>query len=120
MAGSLQATQQALDDLIDPARIRKRWNKHDQKWADAADVSLKTLQRFWKPEPIRRANFIAICQAIGIEDWKAIADSSPQSSHQEQSLSAGSPNPSVYDSDTWVERDSSKTLTPNSTMTQNG
>jgi len=106
MAGSLKATQQALDDLIDPARIRKRWNKQDQKWADAADVSLKTLQRFWKPEPIRRANFIAICQAIGIEDWKAIADSSPQSSHQEQSLSAGSPNPSVYDSDTWVERDS--------------
>ena len=106
MAGSLQATQQALDDLIDPARIRKRWNKHDQKWADAAEVSLKTLQRFWKPKPIRRANFIAICQAIAIEDWRAIADSSPQSSHQEQSLSAGAPHPSVYHSDSWVERDS--------------
>jgi tetratricopeptide (TPR) repeat protein len=106
MAGSLKATQQALDDIIDPARIRKRWNKHDQKWADAAEVSLKTLQRFWKPKPIRRANFIAICQAIDIEDWKAIADSSPQSSYQEQSLSAGAPHPSVYHSDTWVERDS--------------
>jgi tetratricopeptide (TPR) repeat protein len=105
MAGSLQATQQALDDIIDLARIRKRWNKHDQKWADAAEVSLKTLQRFWNREPIRRANFIAICQAIDIEDWKAIADFSPQSSHQEQSLSAGAPHPSVYDSDTWVERD---------------
>jgi tetratricopeptide (TPR) repeat protein len=68
-------------------------------------VSLKTLQRFWKPEPIRRANFIAICQAIDIEDWKAIADSFAQSSYQEQSLSAGAPHPSVYHSDTWVERD---------------
>jgi tetratricopeptide (TPR) repeat protein len=109
MAGSLKATykatQQALDDIIDPARIRKRWNKHDQKWADAAEVSLKTLQRFWKPEPIRRANFIAICQAIAIEDWRAIADCSAQSSYQEQSLSAGAPHPSVYHSDTWVERD---------------
>jgi tetratricopeptide (TPR) repeat protein len=94
-----------LDDIIELARIRKRWNKHDQRWTEAAEVSLKTLQRFWKPEPIRRANFIAICQAIDIEDWTAIADSSPQSSQQEQSLSAGSPNPSVYDSDTWVERD---------------
>ncbi|HEY9797173.1 MAG TPA: tetratricopeptide repeat protein, partial [Leptolyngbyaceae cyanobacterium] len=106
MAGSLQATQQALDDLIDPARIRKGWkNKHDEKWADAAKVSLKTLQRFWNRELIRRANFIAICQAIDIEDWKAIADCSAQSSQQEQSLSAGAPHPSVYHSDTWVERD---------------
>jgi tetratricopeptide (TPR) repeat protein len=110
MAGSLKATykatQQALDDIIDLARIRKRWNKQDQRWADAAEVSLKTLQRFWNRELIRRANFIAICQAIDIEDWKAIADSSPQSSYQEQSLSAGAPHPYVYHSDTWVERDS--------------
>jgi hypothetical protein len=41
MAGSHKATQQALDDIIDLARIRKRWNKHDEKWAKAADVSLR-------------------------------------------------------------------------------
>jgi tetratricopeptide (TPR) repeat protein len=106
MVRSLKATQQALDDIIDPARIRKRWNKHDQQWIDVAVVSIKTLQRFWRREPIYKANFIAICQAIDIEDWKAIADCSAQSSYQEQSLSAGAPHPSVYHSDTWVERDS--------------
>jgi hypothetical protein len=63
-----------LDDLIEPARVRKHWNKHDERWAVAADVSLKTLQRFWSQTAIRRANFIAICQAIEIEDWKEIAD----------------------------------------------
>lgn len=88
MAGSLQATQQALDDIIDPARIRKGWkNKHDQKWAKAADVSLKTLQRFWNRELIRRANFIAICQAIAIEDWQAIADFSAAAVSHPRSIS---------------------------------
>jgi tetratricopeptide (TPR) repeat protein len=106
MVRSLKATQQALDDIIDPARIRKRWNKHDQQWINAAAVSIKTLQRFWRRAPIDKANFIAICQAIDIEDWKAIADCSAQSSHQEQSISAGAPHPYVYHSDTWVERDS--------------
>lgn len=78
MSSSLVALQQALDDLIDPARIRKHWNKHDDRWATAADVSLKTLQRFWSRVAIRRTNFIAICQAIDIEDWKEIADLSSQ------------------------------------------
>lgn len=82
MSDSLLASQQALDELIDSARIRKRWNKHDEKWATAADVSLKTLQRFWSRKPIRRANFIAICQAIDIENWKAIADLSSQPESQ--------------------------------------
>ncbi|MBU7581960.1 MAG: hypothetical protein KAF91_03470 [Nostoc sp. TH1S01] len=63
---TLVASQQALDDLIDPARVRKRWNKHDQRWADAAALSPKTLQRFWSRVSIKRANFIAICQAIDI------------------------------------------------------
>jgi len=78
MSDSLKATQQALDKIIDPARIRKHWNKLDVRWAEAADVSLKTLQRFWsRKKPIRRKSFIGICQAIGIEDWTAIADLTP-------------------------------------------
>jgi tetratricopeptide (TPR) repeat protein len=102
MSASLRATQQALDDLIDPARIQKRWNKHDERWAEAADVSLKTLQRFWSREPIRRANFIAICQAINTEDWKAIADLN-QSPVASISV-ATSISPAVYNQATWVER----------------
>jgi tetratricopeptide (TPR) repeat protein len=102
MSASLRATQQALDDLIDPARIQKRWNKHDERWAEAADVSLKTLQRFWSREPIRRANFIAICQAINIEDWKAIADLN-QSPIASTSV-ATSISPAVYNQASWVER----------------
>lgn len=77
MSRSLKASQQALDNLIDPARIRKKWNMHDLRWADKANVSLKTLQRFWSKKTIRRTNFIAICQAIEIEDWEEIADSTP-------------------------------------------
>ncbi|MBW4541588.1 MAG: GUN4 domain-containing protein [Myxacorys chilensis ATA2-1-KO14] len=78
MSNSLKASQQALDDLVDPARRLKRWNKHDDKWATKADISLKTLQRFWDRRPIRRANFISICRAIDLEDWKAIVDSSSE------------------------------------------
>ncbi len=76
---SYKAKQQALDDIIDRARIGKCWNKHDDRWADAADVSLKTLQRFWDRQPIRKSNFINICEAVGIDDWEAIADSAPSS-----------------------------------------
>ena len=97
MARSLRTTQQALDDIVDPARVRKRWNQQDDQWADAADVSVKTLQRFWRCEPIYRANFIAICQAIELEDWKAIADLTPSSV---PSVSG----PGVYGQATWVER----------------
>ncbi|MGB3787969.1 MAG: TIR domain-containing protein [Phormidesmis sp.] len=86
MPDSLLASQQALDDLVDSARVRRRWNKHDERWATAADVSLKTLQRFWSRKPIRRANFIAICQAIDIEDWRAIADLPSQQEPQYQSF----------------------------------
>ncbi len=101
MPSSLIASQKALTDLIDPARSRKnlKWNKYDDNWARAADVSIKTLQRFWNREPIRSANFIRICQAIGIEDWKSVTDaSSSQSTAREVEFSA-------YD-DMWVGRKS--------------
>jgi NB-ARC domain len=101
MPNSLTASPKALTDLIDPARSRKdlKWNKYDDRWARAADVSIKTLQRFWDRTPIRSANFIRICQAVGIEDWKSVTDaSSSQSAEREVEFS-------VYD-DMWVGRKS--------------
>lgn len=92
MARSLRATQQALDDIIDPARIKKNWKMVDEQWAKMADVSLKTVQRFWDRELIRRPNFIAICQAIDINNWQEIADLTPP------------PAPSIYSKKTWVGR----------------
>jgi hypothetical protein len=71
MSQSLLASQQALDEIIDTERIRKRWNKHDEQWAAEADVSVKTLQRFWSRKPIRRANFIAILLKTLIDDLKS-------------------------------------------------
>lgn len=97
---SLIAYQNALTDIIDPARSRKKWNKHDDIWAREADVSLKTLQRFWNREPIRSANFIRICQAVGIEDWKSVTDASANSSQSAERAVEFS----AYD-DMWVGRE---------------
>ena len=97
MARSLRATQQALDNIVEPARVRKRWNQQDEQWAEAAGVSLKTLQRFWQRQPIRQGNFIAICQAIGLEDWQAILDLPTAAARSSGELR-------VYPDATWVER----------------
>jgi AAA domain len=99
MSSSLISSQDALIDLVDPERSRKNWNKHDPEWAKAADVSLKTLQRFWDGTPIRSKNFIRICQAIGIEDWKKVTDASSAQ------LTKKAVEFSAYD-DMWVGRKS--------------
>ena len=98
----LQATEQALYYLIDPARIRKHWNKDDERWAKAANVSLETLRQFWNRELIIRKSFIAICHVVNIEDWKAVADFNKISVLS--STATVSNSPAVYDQETWVER----------------
>jgi hypothetical protein len=42
-------------------------------WQDAL-TSQATLRRFWRGIAIERASFAAICHAVGISDWEAIAD----------------------------------------------
>ena len=101
MADSLKASQQGLK-IIDQARRNKGWIKDAPAWQAEAlkltkeNVGRSTLQRFWKQTPIRQALFVAICKAVGIEDWESIVDL--------PSTSSSPPNFSVYKSETWVGR----------------
>ena len=96
MASSLVASEQGLE-IVDRARRKRGWNKDAPAWFDAASVSRSTLKRFWRPEFIRQENFIAICKAVGIDNWEEIVDENPS---QQQNLPD---NFFAYDS-SWVGR----------------
>jgi predicted NACHT family NTPase len=76
MATTLSASVKGLE-IVDRARRRKGWNKTVSAWQDFAKVSKSTLDRFWMRKPIKHENFIAICSAVGIEDWEQIIDLPP-------------------------------------------
>ena len=59
--------------LVDQKRRQKRWNKTASAWYSQASTTRSTLNRFWAGKLIRRENFIAICQAVGV-DWKEVID----------------------------------------------
>jgi hypothetical protein len=59
---------------IDRARRRKGWLKQSEIWCRMAHTSRATLKRFWRREPIDQGAFIAIYQAVGIEEWEAMAE----------------------------------------------
>ncbi len=71
MESALSASKTGLQD-IDRARKRCGWNRQSPIWADRALTSVATLKQFWRGERITRESFIAICQAVGVEDWVAI------------------------------------------------
>jgi hypothetical protein len=74
---ALIASQIGLE-IIDQARRLKGYNKASSvAWQIHADVSRATLDRFWARKPIKQQNFVAICQAVGIDDWQQIADLPP-------------------------------------------
>jgi hypothetical protein len=74
MTKSLQASKQGLA-IIDQARQRQGWTKTSTaRWWQDAHTSRATLRRFWQGDRIQREIFIAICQAVGVSDWEAIAD----------------------------------------------
>ncbi|TVP60087.1 MAG: ATP-binding protein [Nodularia sp. (in: Bacteria)] len=83
MADSVFASRQGLIN-IDKVRKKNGWTKDSPSWlSEAGGVSRSTLQRFWKRQPIKHENFVAICQAIGF-DWQEIVDNSPtQASYME-------------------------------------
>lgn len=70
MAISLKASPQGLT-IADAARQRKGWTKTSPVWCDKAHTSTATLKRFWLGSPIRRDNFISICQALDL-DWEEV------------------------------------------------
>jgi len=74
MADTLKASPAGLEK-VDRARARKGWTKtRTPAWWDTAYTTQATLKRFWRGIAIQRENFIAICQAVGIEDWRQIAE----------------------------------------------
>lgn len=82
MANSLKATVLAASptglEIVDEARKKKGWKKSAFAWCQAAHTTEATLKRFWRSIPIRQDSFINICQAVGIVDWKNIADNLPE------------------------------------------
>jgi GTPase SAR1 family protein len=69
---TLNASQPGLLQ-IDRARRRKGWLKQSEIWCRMAQTSRATLKRFWRGEAIDQGTFIAICAAVGLNDWEAIA-----------------------------------------------
>ncbi len=72
MADSLKASTRGIE-RVDLARRKKKWNRTAAAWYKEAFTSRATLNRFWARQPIRRATFIAICAAVGLE-WQTVAE----------------------------------------------
>jgi WD40 repeat protein len=72
MASTLTASAAGLE-IVEQARRRKGWNKTQVAWQVTAEVSKSTLDRFWMQKPIKHQNFVAICEAMGV-DWEQIVD----------------------------------------------
>jgi WD40 repeat protein len=70
---SLKATETGLA-LADQARKRLGWNRQSTAWAAAALTSVASLKQFWRRERIAGETFVRICQAVGLEDWRAVAE----------------------------------------------
>jgi GTPase SAR1 family protein len=57
---------------IDRARRLKGWLKQSEAWCRMAQTSRATLKRFWRREAIDQGTFIAICAAVGLQDWEPL------------------------------------------------
>ncbi|OCQ89346.1 hypothetical protein BCD64_26675 [Nostoc sp. MBR 210] len=74
MSNSLKASTTGLA-IVDKARKRLGWTKTSTaRWWQDAHTSRASLRRFWQGDRIQQEIFIAICQAVGINDWQSIAE----------------------------------------------
>jgi len=73
MAVSLRASKQGLE-VVDTARKKKGWKATAKSWYDAANTSEATLKRFRQRKAINQDVFVAICKAVGIENWEEMVD----------------------------------------------
>jgi hypothetical protein len=74
MGSSLRASAKGLE-IIDQLRKRRGWNRQADVWCQDAHTTRATLKRFWQREPVQQDTFIGICQAVGLERWQEIVDS---------------------------------------------
>lgn len=74
MGQSVGASAQGLA-IANQARQRLGWTKTSTaRWWQDAHTSRATLRRFWRGERIQQDTFIAICQAVGLNNWQEIAE----------------------------------------------
>ncbi|MEG4233946.1 serine/threonine-protein kinase [Microcoleus sp. Pol11C3] len=71
MAISLRASEPGLK-LVDQARRKKGWTKTDEALCRVAETSSATLKRFWRRLPIKQETFVAISQALDVENWEEL------------------------------------------------
>ncbi|MGD2183910.1 NB-ARC domain-containing protein [Lusitaniella coriacea] len=91
MANTLKASPQGLA-IVDRSRRRKGWTKtRTPAWWNDAYTTQATLKRFWRGIAIQRDNFIAICRAVGIEDWEAIVETEVFEASDSAELETSSP-----------------------------
>lgn len=76
MAITLKTDKQGLA-IIDQARVKKNWTALAAAWCTQANVSMSTLKRFREKKAIQKDAFIAICQAVGIDNWQQIVSATP-------------------------------------------
>jgi hypothetical protein len=98
MATSLIASKEGLE-IVDRERRKKGWQATAASWFWAANTSEATLKRFRRRVPIQQDVFVAICKAVGIENWEEIVDNTPTMQ------TSWYMDFSVYD-DAWVGRES--------------
>ena len=68
---SVIASKNALEEIVDPARKKKRWDKYAPIWLGEATVSRGVLHKFWTQKPIRLENFQKICNAVSV-NWEIV------------------------------------------------
>lgn len=77
MAITLQTDRQGLA-IVDKARVDKNWTALATAWCNQANVSVSTLKRFRERKAIQKDAFIAICHAVGIQDWERVVAGNTQ------------------------------------------
>jgi hypothetical protein len=84
---SLRASARGLE-VVDKARKKKGWTRTvTVAWWEDALTTQATLKRFWRKQPIQQESFVKICQVVGINNWKQIADSSATEAPEEREMS---------------------------------
>jgi transcriptional regulator with XRE-family HTH domain len=81
--GGIRASEEGIK-RFKQARDLKGWNQNADSLTSRIGITRSTVQRFEQGNPIRQDSFIALCKAVGIENWKAMVDNSPtQASYME-------------------------------------
>ena len=79
-------------DTVDNARKRKGWTRTSKWWLEKSMVSESTLKRFLRGEAVSSDIFIALCQAVGLEDWQGLVDWEDKDSTRVASPSQAEPS----------------------------